>query len=103
MEPGHYKLKRADAFTVMYVYRYTAAVILNPDYVIPFQNDKNGITESLHGFINRVINYFVNQMMKTIDAGGPYVHAWTFADRFQAFKNSDILSRIVGIHYQPLH
>jgi hypothetical protein len=37
-------------------------------------------------------------MVQAVYAGRPDIHAGTFSDRLQAFKNLNILSRIIGFH-----
>ena len=99
VEPGHYQLQGADFLCRVDVHGNTPAVILHPDNIVPFQNNKDIVTEAHHGFVDRVINNFKYQMMEAVYARGTYVHAGTLAYRFQTFKNRDILRRIVGIHW----
>jgi hypothetical protein len=47
------------------------------------------------GFINRVINNLVHEVMKTAGAGRADVHPGTLADSLEAFEDRDVL-RVVS-------
>jgi hypothetical protein len=95
MEPGHNQFQGADPLGGVDVYRDTPAIVLHPDHIITFKNHKNIIAEALHGFIYRIIYNLKDQMMETVDAGGPNIHTRPFPYRLQALKNLDILGRII--------
>jgi len=82
----------------MYINRDTPAIILDTHHIVHFKGYKNIVTVALHRFVNRVIDYFKNQMMQTVDAGGSNIHTGALSHRLQTFKNCDILRRIVGTH-----
>jgi hypothetical protein len=77
----------------MHVDRNATAVVLDGADFLPVVVDVEKYLNvgaiARHRFINAVVDDLVHQMMETIDAGGPDVHAWTHAYRFQAFEHLD--------------
>jgi hypothetical protein len=98
MEPGHHQFQGADPFAGVYVHGDAAAVILHPDNIVPFQNDKNFIAVALsrggidsHSFIYGVVYYLKYQMMEAVDAGGTDVHTGALPYGLKTFKNLNLL------------
>ena len=46
------------------------------------------------GFIDRVINHFINEVMQRLDVGTADVHTRPSADGLQAFKDLDIFCAV---------
>ena len=49
-------------------------------------------TEACKGFINAIVYYFLDQVVKSTAIRAPYIHAGTFPDSIQAFKHLDARS-----------
>ena len=65
MQNSHYHLDRRAFFGGMHIYRDSAAVITNPHPAIGLKGDLNMVTIAGQGFINRVIDYLVHQVVQT--------------------------------------
>ena len=94
VEPGHNQLQSADSLGRMDIHRNTPAIILHPDHIVPFQHHQDSIAEALHSLVHRVIHHLENQMMETVDSGGPDVHTRALAHRLKTLQNLDVLGRI---------
>jgi hypothetical protein len=102
VEPGHHEFKGADPLSRVNVNRNAPAVILHAYCIVPFQNHEYIIAMALHGLVNRIINHFKDKMMQSVYARGSNVHTRALSYRFQTFKNSNVLRRIVGSHFYIL-
>jgi hypothetical protein len=102
VETGHYQFKSADSFSGVNINRNTTAIVLHSNNIVSFQNYMYFGAKALHGLVNRIIDYFKNQMMQAVYARGPDIHTRAFAYRFQTFENRNVLCRIVGIHYSTV-
>jgi hypothetical protein len=105
VETGHDQFQGADALRGVDVYGDSAAVVLDTDYVVPFQNHQDFAAIALsggginsHGLVYGVIYYLKNQVVQAVQAGGADVHAGALADSFKTFQNLNILGGIIGIH-----
>jgi len=57
--------------------------------------DRNMVTITCKGFINRVIHDFIDKMMKRFYVGAANVHPWSPADSFEPFEDLDITCIVV--------
>jgi hypothetical protein len=94
METRHNELKGADIFRRMHAHGDTSPVVFNANDIVFFQYHYDIGTEPLKRLVYGVIYDFINKVMKPIETGGPNIHAWAFAYRFQALEDLDALSRI---------
>jgi hypothetical protein len=54
--------------------------------------------KSCKGFINRIIDKFIYEMMKTVDASTADIHSRPYPNRLKPFENPDLFSS-VGDHF----
>jgi hypothetical protein len=94
IEPGHDQLQGADTLAGVDIHRNTPAVILHPDHIVALKDHQNIITVALHGLVDGVIDHFINQMVKTVDAGGPDIHTGALPHMLKALKDLYIACRI---------
>ena len=73
----------------MLVDRDAAAIVNNPHPSIGQQSDRDGGGVASQGFVHRVIDDFVDQVMKAALTGGADVHAWPFTDGVKALQHGD--------------
>src|SRR6185295_12137466 len=67
-----------------------SAVIGDGDRVVLVQRDDDPVAEPGHGFVDRVVDNLVHEVMQTARAGRAYVHARPFADWLEAFQDLDV-------------
>jgi hypothetical protein len=94
MEARHYKLQGAHVFLRVNVHGNAAAVVLDTDNIVAFQNYQYIGTKALHGFVYGVVNDLKNEVVKTVYARGPDIHAGTGADGLKTLQNCDIFCGI---------
>src|SRR5436305_11324458 len=78
----------------MYVDRYAAPVVHNRDGIVDVDRYTYFCTEACQSLINRVIDYFVDEMMEADFTGRPDVHGRSEPNGFQTLQNLDA-TRIV--------
>jgi hypothetical protein len=62
--------------------RDASAVVLTANPAILGDGDFDGVTVAGEGFVDRVVNDFIDEVVKTAGAGGADVHTWALAHRF---------------------
>jgi hypothetical protein len=65
----------------MYINRDTAAIVFDTHHIVHFKGYQDVVAVALHCLVNRVIDYFKNQMMKAVDAGGSNIHTGALSNR----------------------
>ena len=76
--------------------RDAAAVVDDRDRSVDVNRDVDLIAKAGQGFVDRVVDDFVDEMVQAGRTGRPDVHRGTLADRFQAFEDLDAVGRVVG-------
>ncbi len=59
--------------------------------------DRDGGGVSGHGFVDGVIDDFVDQVVESVEAGAADVHAGALADGFESFQDFDLLGVVVAL------
>ena len=72
-------------FCRMHIHRNSSSVIRNCCRSVFINRDGNIITIACKMLVNRVIDYFLNQMIKTASACISDIHTRTQSDRFKSF------------------
>ena len=96
VQHGHDNFKRGFLFVGMNVHRNTASVIHHSDCTVLVDGYIDAIARSHQGFIDGVVDHFINKMMQSFQVGSTHVHTWSPANGFQTFKDLDIFSAITG-------
>jgi len=68
----------------------TATVVFDGDTIVRMNSNGDVITVSCESLINRVINDFVNEMVKGFYIRAAHIHAGSAADGFKTFEDLDI-------------
>jgi hypothetical protein len=90
MKDGHNDFQGGAFFFGVQIGGDTAAVVLDPDPVAFQDTDLNQVAMTGQGFIDRVIDDFVYQVVQAFDPDVPDVHGRPFADGFQSLEDLDI-------------
>jgi hypothetical protein len=67
-----------------------SAVVLDANPAILGDGHIDGVAIAGEGFVDRVVDYFIDEVVKTAWAGGADVHTRALAHRFETFENLDI-------------
>jgi hypothetical protein len=65
----------------MNINRNPTSIVLNADHIVFFQNNKDLGTVTLEGFVDRIIDDFIDEMMETVYSSRPNIHAGSFSYR----------------------
>ena len=69
-----------------------AATVVDHDHrVVGLDGDGDAVGIAGEGFVDRVVDDLVHQMVEAARPGGADVHAGTFADRVEALEDGDVL------------
>ena len=60
----------------------TAAVVLDSDPAVFSNGDVDGVTVTSKGFVYRVVDDLINQVVEAPWTGGADVHSWALTNRF---------------------
>jgi hypothetical protein len=72
-----------------------ASPIVNDGHAaVDMDHDLDRLTESGHVLVNTVIDDFINEMMKTIDAGAADIHRGPLPHRIEPFKDFDLIRAV---------
>lgn len=82
---------------LMHFNRNPAPIIDNGDAVIFSDFNKDMVTVTGQGLIDRVIDDFINQMMEPTGTDTADIHAWPFANGFEALQDLDLLCPIFTV------
>ena len=99
---GHDDLRRRDALFFVDADRDAAAIVDHGDRVIVVNGDGDFGGIPAEGFVDGVIDYFVDQVVQAHFARGADVHGGAQSHRLQAFEHFDA-SRIVNISPAGIH
>ena len=92
MELSKNNFKSTLTFPWMYIYRDTSSIIFHSTYftiLTIFKVYMDIVTETGHGFINGIIQDFVDKMVKTIDTCRTNVHSRSLSYGFQSLQDSN--------------
>ena len=65
---------------------------------VVFMNIYNDVvTMACEGFINRVVYYLINKVVKTFHPNITNIHGWSFPDRLQAFQHLNAVCTITVV------
>src|SRR4030095_2634071 len=67
-------------------YRNTTAVIFNRYTTIRMNRDADFGAVTSQRFINRIINYFIDEVMQCLDIRAPHIHTRAFPHMLNTFK-----------------
>ncbi len=96
MEDRHHDFDRGLVLCLIQIDRDAAAVVDDADSSVGEHRDQDGVAIAGEGFIHRVVDDLVDQVVQPARAGGTDVHSWTFANRLKTFEHLDLI-RTVGI------
>ena len=82
---------------LMHFNRNPAPIIDDGDAVIFSDFNKDMVTVTGQGLIDRVIDDFINQMMEPTGTDTADIHAWPFANGFEALQDLDLLCPIFTV------
>ncbi len=98
MQYGHYNLSRGKtlAIHVHFIYGNAAAVVNDGDRVVEMNRHVDLAGISSQGFVDRVVNNLIDQMVQAHLTRGADVHSGTLANRFHATENLDRIGGVTG-------
>ena len=97
MQDGKYDLNGGNSFLLVDFYRNTAPVVLNRYGAVRVNAYVDFRTNTCQRFIHRVINNFVNKVVKSALRRASDVHTGTPANRFQSFKDLNLFRAVLLI------
>ena len=103
MENGKYHFNCRNSCFMVDTYRYTSSVISDSNGIISIYTYINSITKSCQSFINRIVNNFIDKVMKTTAGSGSYIHTGTLSDSLETFQNLNLVSAIFMIYSCIIH
>ena len=92
---GHDHFQGRTLFLGVQIGWNTPSVVLDPDAVAFQDTDLDQVAMTGQGFIDRVIDDFVDQVMQAFDPDVPDIHRRPFADGFQSLEDLDIFGRVL--------
>ncbi len=94
VQHGHDHFKGRFLFLGMDIHRNTAPIIRHGDTAVGVNGDDDPVAGSSQGFVDRVIDYFVNQVVKGFEIGSANIHTRAAANSLEPFQNLDIFCSI---------
>src|SRR5918999_4341878 len=94
VELGEHDFGSGNFFGGMNVDRNSSAVVDDRNAVIDVNGDFDRVAMAHKGFINRVINNFVYQMMQAAFGGIADIHPWAFSNRLKPFQDFDVIGTV---------
>ena len=85
MKTSKNKFQSRNMFSRVNINRNSASIVFYANYIIFFKSNNNFIAITSHCFINRIVNGFINKMMKSFWTCRTYVHSRTFSYSFKSF------------------
>ncbi|VXB86350.1 hypothetical protein MARI151_40099 [Maribacter litoralis] len=79
----------------MQINRNTPTIISSGYGIIFIYDYANAVTMTTHSLINRVINYFIYQMVQTTDPNITYIHGWTHTYVLHSLQGLNTICRII--------
>ena len=95
VKDGKNNLDRRDLLFFMLLNRDATTVIDNRDRVVGMNEHLDMVAITSEGFVNRIIDYLVNQVMKATGTGSANVHARALANGVKAFEDLDRIRAVV--------
>ena len=95
MKDGKNNLDGRDLLFLMLLNRDATTVVDDRDRVVGMNEHLDMVAITSEGFVNRVIDYLVNQVMKATWAGSTNVHARALANGVKAFEDLDRIRAVV--------
>ncbi len=89
VQHGHDHLRGGNTLLFVKIHRNAAAVVDHGDGVIVVDDDVDFGSVAGHGFIHRVVDYFVDQVMEAHFPGGTDIHGGAEPYCLQTFQNLD--------------
>ena len=90
-----YDLNRGDPCFVVDACRDTAAVVPDHYHIILLDKDIDLCAGAGKGFINRIVNYLINEVMKASRTLGAYIHSGPFPYGFKTFEYLDLVCAVI--------
>ena len=90
MQRCEHSFQRRFAGLLVGVDRDAAAFIVNRYRAVGLKCDVHRVVEAGHRFVDSVVDYFLNQMLKARGAGGPNVHAGPKPNGLESLHDIDI-------------
>jgi len=70
--------------------RNTATIVNDGHRTVRVDGHVNGVIEASHRFVNRVVHYFLDQVLDSSGTGGSDVHSGTEPNGFHSLHDIDI-------------
>ncbi len=90
VQNGIYDLQSGKTEFFVHTRGNTAAVVFYRDTVIFFHRHTNGVTGTGKCFVNRVVDNFKYQVVKTADRRRTDIHTGAFSDCFESFQHLNL-------------
>ena len=100
MQHRHYDLQRRAMLLRMLIDGNAASVVLDDDAVVLAHRHLDVRAEPRKGFVDTIVNGFVNQVVQSLFADVADVHRGALPYRLKSFKHLNVARRVVGT---PLH
>jgi hypothetical protein len=81
----------------VFVHRNTATVVNNPNGAIGLHVDLNVIAVARQGFVNRVVDNLVDQVMQAPRARGADVHAGALSNGLETLENLNVAGSVFAL------
>src|SRR6266571_986013 len=99
VHPRQDDLDAGRAVLRMDVDRNPPTVVCDRDRSVRVQGDLDFLAETGHGFVNRVVQDLVDEVVKAARVDRADVHRRAFSDRLQAFEDLDLRGVVGGLFY----
>ncbi len=90
VEFGENKFQCGDFVLRMHVYRNSASFVCDGNHVVRKKTEVNFCSKTCHGFIERVVHDFPDQVVESGWARGSNIHSRTLTNWFKSFQNLDL-------------
>jgi hypothetical protein len=94
MELGHHQLESRNPLHGVNSYGNASAIVFYADNIVLLENYEDIGTVTCQGFVDRIINNLINEMMQTVDACRADVHAGPFSNGLEPFEYLNAIRRI---------
>jgi len=74
--------------------RDAAPIIFDRHAAVSVNGNRDAVAVACQRFVDRVIDYFINQVVQRLEVRSTDIHAGTATDGFQAFQYLDIFRSI---------
>ncbi len=101
MESRHDDLGRGSILGGVLIDGNPTTIVRDSDAVVLMNDDGDFAAVSRYGFINRVVDNLIDEMMKAIGPGRPDIHCRALANRIQAFQDLDRTSVVTHARDTP--